>query len=98
MADLRFEWDPRKADANLRKHGVAFDEAQTAFFDDNALVMADPDHGTVEDRFILLGATAASKLVVVCHCYRGNDEFIRLISARRANRREMATYRERRTP
>lgn len=98
MADLRFEWDPRKADVNLRKHGVAFDEAQTAFFDDNALVMADPDHGTVEDRFILLGAASTSQLLVVCHCYRGNDDVIRLISARRANRREMATYRERTTP
>lgn len=98
VADLRFEWDRRKADANLRKHGVAFDEAQTAFFDDNALVMADPDHSAVEDRFVLLGATTASKLVVVCQCYRGSDELIRLISARRANRREIATYRERSAP
>lgn len=97
MADLRFEWDPRKADANLRKHGVSFDEAQTAFLDDIALVMADPDHSAAEDRFLLLGATASSKLLVVCHCYRGRDELIRLISARRANRREKATYRERST-
>ncbi|MBI1945078.1 MAG: BrnT family toxin [Deltaproteobacteria bacterium] len=98
MADLRFEWDARKANANLRKHGVAFEEAQTAFFDDNALVMADPAHSTVEDRFVLLGATAASKLVVVCHCYRGSNDVIRLISARCANRQEIATYRERSAP
>ena len=93
MSGLRFEWDARKAELNARKHGVTFDEAQTAFIDDDGLVIADPDHSEDEDRFILLGATTDLKLVVVCHCYREDDDIIRLISARHATRKERATYR-----
>ena len=95
VSSLRFEWDPRKAQQNARKHGVTFEDAQSAFFDEDGLVMADPDHSQAEERFVLLGATARAKLVVVCHCHRGPDDVIRLISARRANRREHATYRTR---
>ena len=92
---MRFDWDRRKAALNERKHGISFEEAQTAFFDEEALIIADPDHAGDEQRFILLGAAATNKLIVVCHCYRGADDVIRLISARRANRRELVTYRER---
>ena len=95
MSALRFEWDRRKSDLNARKHGVTFEDAQTAFLDEAGLLIADPDHSADEERFILLGTTATAKLVVVCHCYRTRDDIIRLISARRATRKERATYRAR---
>lgn len=87
-----FQWDDRKAAANLRKHGVSFDEARGPFFDEQALLMADPDHSTDEDRFIILGLSQRSRLLVVCHCYLQSDDEIRIISARRADRREHHQY------
>lgn len=92
MADLRFEWDPRKARSNLAKHGVSFEEASSAFYDEDALIIPDPDHSDEEDRFILLGLTSGVRVVVVVHCYRESDEVIRLISARKATRRESGYY------
>lgn len=92
MADLRFEWDPAKAAANLRKHGVSFEEAETAFSDEHALLQDDPDHSTDEERFVLIGLSAALRTVVVCHCYRERADVIRLISARKATRTERRTY------
>ena len=92
MDDLRFEWAPAKAQQNLRKHGVTFDEAQTAFADEDAILLADPDHSVVEDRFYLLGLSARLRLLVVIHCYRGGDAIIRLISARKATPFERAQY------
>jgi len=70
MAELRFDWDFRKAKANLQKHRVSFEEAQTAFLDEDALVIEDPDHSESEDRFILLGLSAALRVLFVCHCVR----------------------------
>ena len=95
---LRFEWDPRKAAANERKHGVSFDDARPVFFDEHALLIADPDHSEREDRFVLLGLGLPARLLVVCHCYRQRDEIIRIISARPANRRERDLYLRRWTP
>ena len=95
MRELRFEWDTRKAAANLKKHKVSFDEAQTAFLDEEALVIDDPGHYEVEDRFILLGLSAALRVLFVCHCVRESGSVIRIISARRANRSEQEQYRER---
>src|SRR5262245_66613219 len=95
MSDLRFEWDARKAAANLKKHRVSFDEAQTAFLDEEALVSEDPDHSQAEDRFLLLGLSAALRVLFVCHCVRESGSLIRIISARRANRSEQEQYRER---
>jgi len=92
MADLRFEWDAKKAEANRRKHGVTFEEASSAFADESALVIPDPDHSDEEDRFVLLGLSAKLRLLVVIHCYRERDEVIRLISARKATRQESAQY------
>lgn len=92
MADLRFEWDPQKAAANLRKHGVAFKEAASVFADERALVIADPDHSESEDRFILLGVSGALRLLVVVHCYWEDADRIRLISARKATRAEQRQY------
>ena len=92
MDPIHFEWDPAKATANLRKHGVSFAEAETAFGDERALVIDDPDHSAAEERFILLGTSAALRTLVVVHCYRAADAVIRLISARKATRSERAQY------
>lgn len=96
MKGIRFEWDEDKARENLRKHGVSFEEAQTVFLDDHALMIRDDEHSTEEDRFVLLGLSATLRKLVVCHCYREDDEVIRIISAREADRRERAQYDRRR--
>ena len=93
MPALRFEWDNRKAAANLRKHGVSFEEARSVFFDEQARLIDDPDHSEEEDRFVLLGLSGALRLLLVCHCYRSEGEIIRIISARRATRTEAKFYR-----
>lgn len=95
MDDIRFEWDPVKAATNLRKHGVSFEDAQTAFLDDHALVVDDPDHSTDEPRLVLLGLSASLRMLVVVHVYRTDRGTIRLISARQATKCERATYFER---
>ena len=81
---VKFEWDPEKAAVNLRKHGISFEEASTAFSDPFARIDFDPDHSEDDERFILLGLSTAARILVVCHCYRENDEVIRIISARQA--------------
>ena len=98
MSELRFEWDPKKNTANERKHGVSFDEASTVFSDEHALLIEDPDHSDDEERFILLGLSANLRTLVVCHCYREAESVIRLISARKANRKERNEYARRWTP
>jgi hypothetical protein len=95
---IRFAWDPRKAAENLKKHGVAFPEAQTVFEDEHALLLPDPDHSQAEERFVLLGVSAARRALVVVHCERAGGTVIRLISARMADRDERAKYIERRSP
>ena len=92
---LSFEWDENKSVANQKKHHVSFEEAQTVFVDENALLIDDPDHSGEEDRFILLGLSAKLRALVVCHCYRKNNEVIRIVSARKATRREQKYYWER---
>lgn len=92
MSALRFEWDERKAAANVKKHGVSFEEAKSVFYDERAKLIADPDHSEDEDRFVLLGLSSALRLLVVCHCYRGNDGVIRFISARKATAKETKCY------
>jgi len=94
MDRIAFEWDPRKNRENQKKHGVSFDEARIAFFDENARIIHDPDHSLKEDRFILLGSTGKT-LVIVVHCYRQAETVLRIISARKATRRERAIYEER---
>ena len=93
MELISFEWDEKKSRANLAKHKVSFDEAQTVFFDTNARMIFDPDHSGNEDRFILLGMIGLLRVLIVCHCCRGNDgKVIRIISARKANRKEQKQY------
>lgn len=81
MTSLRFEWEPRKASANLKKHGISFEEAKSVFYDESARLISDPDHSEDEDRFILLG-----------HCYRSGGNVIRIISARKATPKESKAY------
>ena len=92
MHPLRFESDPRKAAANLRKHGVSFEDAQTVFADENAKLIDDPDHSDDEERFILLGLSSTLRLLVVAHCYRVEGNVIRIISARKAEPSEGQYY------
>ena len=92
MNNITFVWDPKKAASNLRKHGISFEEAKTVFLDEDGLLQDDPDHSRGEEWFVLLGRSGRSNLVVVCHCYRENEEIIRVISARKATKREEQTY------
>ena len=87
---MHFEWDPEKARANLAKHGISFEEAMQAFLDPLSVTILDPNHSEGEDRFVLLGQSAGGRLLVVVHTDRGDA--IRLISARRATRREHRAY------
>ena len=89
---IQFEWDSRKNTANIRKHGISFEDAQSAFYDEYARIIPDPEHSADEERFVLLGMTAHAQIVIVCHCYRENERVIRIISARRADRHEEKGY------
>jgi hypothetical protein len=93
---MRFTWDPRKAAANRRKHGVSFEEAETVFYDEQALLIEDPTPDEVEERLVITGRSAEQRLLVVCHCIRG-ENVIRIISARKANRQESQEYWQRLT-
>jgi len=92
MKALEFEWDERKARENLKKHGISFEEARSAFYDELALVFFDPDHSDEEDRFLLLGTSYKLNTVVVCHCFRADEAKIRLVSARKADSEEQRWY------
>lgn len=95
MTDLRFSWDPHKAQANLRKHGVSFEEAETVFLDEYAILIDDPDPENEEARFLLLGLSGTARVLVVCHCVWDQGGAIRIINARRATRHEQRQYLER---
>jgi uncharacterized DUF497 family protein len=92
MSDIRFEWDDRKAQQNEPKHGISFEEAQTAFEDEYARLTPDPDHSQGEERYILLDMSTVLRLLVEVHVYRQPDEIIRIISARKATKREQQQY------
>lgn len=89
---INFQWDERKNTINQRKHGISFSEASTVFYDPDALVINDPEHSEVEERFIILGMSLKANLLVVCHCYRASDTVIRIISARKATATEARQY------
>jgi hypothetical protein len=91
---LRFEWDERKNRGNRAKHGAWFEEAQSVFDDLNARLFADPEHSEEEDRFILLGVSSNARVLVVVHCYRESESMIRIISARKATKKEVRFYEE----
>ena len=92
MKKLIFEWDDKKNASNIHKYGVSFEEAQTVFFDENAIEFDDPDHSIQEERFLLLGLSQSLKVLVVCHCYRTVESKIRIISARKATKKEQGIY------
>jgi uncharacterized DUF497 family protein len=91
MDALRFTWNEIKAATNYEKHGVSFEEAKTVFSDEFGRLIADPEHSDEEDRFLLLGLGSRLHLLIVCHCYR-DDDLIRIISARKANKLERQQY------
>ena len=92
MDTIKFEWDENKNLINQKKHKISFEEAQTVFFDTEALIIDDPEHSLDEDRFIILGLSRKANLLVVCHCYRESDTTIRIISARKATSTESKQY------
>ncbi|MEX2157465.1 MAG: BrnT family toxin [Gemmatimonadales bacterium] len=92
MAELRFEWDPTKDQANRRKHKVSFQEAESVFADEHARLLDDPEHSEDEERFILLGLSSRFRVLVVVHTHRGDEDVIRIISARRASKAERTYY------
>ena len=93
MKDLSFAWDEEKDKLNQKKHGISFEEAKTVFFDENGFEFFDPDHSADEHRFIIIGLSFRLRALVVCHCYRQQNSVIRIISARKATRKEREYYR-----
>ncbi len=90
---INSEWIPAKAAANIKKHGVSFEEAQSVFYDEFAIQFFDDDHPSVEERFLLLGMSTGARLLLIAHCEREAGHVIRIISARKATRRESKFYR-----
>lgn len=91
---MKFEWDDNKAQLNIEKHQITFEEASTVFYDEEAILFDDPDHSDDEERFNLLGFSSGANLLIVCHCVRGDNDIIRIISARKATKRESKQYTE----
>ena len=91
---MKFEWDENKAQSNIVKHKISFEEASTVFYDANAILFDDPDHSEDEARFNILGFSESANLLIVCHCTRDNDKIIRIISARKATKNETKQYTE----
>ena len=94
MSDIRFEWDENKNIINIKKHKITFEEAKSVFYDQEALLINDPEHSWGEERFIILGLSLKANLLVVCHCYRESETVIRIISARKATKNEAEQYYE----
>lgn len=92
MNELEFDWDSKKDKSNTKKHGVSFEDAKAAFYDETAIVYHDPDNSEEEDRFILLGLSIRAGVLVVCHCLRDEEAVIRIISARQADKQEESDY------
>jgi uncharacterized DUF497 family protein len=94
MDAMNFTWNEQKNETNQKKHGIAFEEARTVFYDVNARLIRDDEHSEDEERFIILGFSDKSKLLLVAHCYREEEEVIRIISARKASGNERRQYEE----
>jgi uncharacterized DUF497 family protein len=89
---IKFEWDSTKATANVKKHGVSFEDAQSVFYDEFAVQFFDEEHSTNEERFLLLGMSSGGRLLLVCHCERDAGDIIHIISARKATKTESTFY------
>ncbi|RKY93613.1 MAG: BrnT family toxin [Ignavibacteriae bacterium] len=94
MNNILFQWDQSKNLVNIKKHKISFEEAKTVFFDENARLIPDPEHSVDEERFIIMGISDNLRLLIVVHIYKGNDEVIRIISARKATKSESKYYQE----
>jgi uncharacterized DUF497 family protein len=92
MEELHFEWDAKKSRSNEAKHGVTFEEAKTAFFDENARVVEDFGDPDGAQRFVLLGFSVQLRVLVVCHCCKDSGSLIRIISSRKADPSERLEY------
>ena len=92
MKNIVFEWDDKKAKSNLKKHGISFEEAQYVFFDDMAIQFWDESHSKKEERFLMLGLSNKFRVLLVVHCFRETDSTIRIISARKATKKEKSEY------
>ena len=92
MNEIYFQWDENKNAVNKKKYGISFEEAKTVFYDEEALLIDDPEHSKDEERFIILGFSNMANMLVVCHCYRENETVIRIISARKATKNEAKQY------
>ncbi len=95
MREIKFIWDESKNRLNQRKHKVSFEEAKTVFYDESAVEFPDPDHSEREDRFLMLGISYRLRVLIVCHCFRERNSTIRIISARKATKKEIKRYEER---
>ena len=89
---IKFEWDTTKAASNQKKHDVSFDEAKSVFYDESAVQFYDDAHSGAEHRFLMLGVSSASRMLLVCHCERESGNTIRIISARKATKNECKHY------
>jgi hypothetical protein len=89
---IKFEWNLTKALTNVKKHGISFEEAKSVFFDDFALQFFDQENSGTEDRFLMLGMSIETNLLLICHCERDDGNTIRLISARKATKNESKNY------
>jgi len=92
--ETSFVWDENKNEINKRKHNLSFEEACTVFDDDDAILFDDPDHSIDEDRFLIIGMVQTKRICIVSHCYRNNEGVIRIISARKATKKEAQLYYE----
>ena len=92
MKAIHFEWDIKKNKSNTAKHKISFEEAQTVFYDDNAIEFYDIDHSDDEERFLMLGLSYKLNLLIVCYCIRVKPDIIRIISARKATEKESLHY------
>jgi len=92
MDEIEFSWDARKARDNLKKHKVSFEEASTVFYDESAIEFFDTEHSADEERFLMLGLSGHLRVMVVCYCLRKEGTEIRIISARKATKKEETVY------
>ncbi len=92
MSEIRFVWDEKKNKINKKKHGICFEEVKGVFGDENAILFDDPDHSYEEERFLIIGTSETKGICIVSHCYRDEDNTIRIISAREATKKEKGIY------
>jgi len=92
MKHISFQWNDSKNISNQKKHGVSFEEEKTVFYDENARLIHDPEHSDSEDRFIILGLSSNLRILIIVHAYREKDEIVRIISARKATKKEIQYY------